>query len=302
MNSIRSAILSGEGLAPRSPVARKQKRAAPAEPGSLNGIAIKREQSRKVDQRREDRHSSLVEGATVRLRGGKFEVAVVNVSAGGAMIEAGALDAQIGEPIEIRFADCDFSRCVVRWIRADRIGIEFCEETTINGSRAVQAFIIDKLRGGAGCDGETAGGQVKSSRTTRHRLVWTGTIHCEGESTTARVRNISTDGAMIESDWDFHIGTPVMLDLDAAGTIPATVRWCRGGQLGLKFDSRFDLRALAECEPAEPEAIEAPSEREPGGYHIPLGDLDDDDGKKGKDGRLSLSEVADLYGKGMTRR
>ncbi|HEX9931993.1 MAG TPA: hypothetical protein VGB08_04050, partial [Allosphingosinicella sp.] len=47
-------------------------------------------------------------------------------------------------------------------------------------------------------------------------------------------------------------GTGVVLDLGEGGVVPGIVRWSRSGQLGVRFDTRFDLRALAKPErPAE---------------------------------------------------
>jgi hypothetical protein len=298
MKRIRS-ILSGGEHPPASPIARKQKLGAPADPGSLAGIAVKREQSRQVDQRREERRSKLAERATLIVGSGEVDVSVINVSTGGIMVECDPLDLQIGETIAIRFADCDASKCDVRWMRGNRMGLEFREETTIVGSRAVQDFIIRKLRDESDPAADAA---AVANRPVRQRLVWVGAIHYDNEGTPARVRNISAGGAMIECDWDFHIGTEVMLDLEEAGTVFATVRWCRGGQLGLRFTSGFDLRALARARPIRPRAARA----EPPAADRPAPRGTAEAGKPPKPlvqpVRRSLSEIAELYSNGMTMR
>jgi hypothetical protein len=42
----------------------------------------------------------------------------------------------------------------------------------------------------------------------------------------------------------------VFLDLDEGGTAFAKVAWSEGGQMGLKFDQKFDLKQLARSKPA----------------------------------------------------
>lgn len=300
MNSVRSAILSGEGLRPPSPVARKKKPQPEGEAGSLLAkVSIKREQSRHIDHRREDRHTAPVERAVLILRGQEIDVALINVSPGGAMIEGEAPDAVIGEAASLRFGDCEPTGCDIRWIRAPRIGLEFREETAIVAPRSVRSRIVRTLRGEAPAEADDAG-RVRSAPSPRQRLQLTGAIHFDQETTSARIRNISVEGAMVECPWDFHLGTELLLDLGQAGTLLAKVRWCRGGQIGLKFASRFDLKKLAERPPApepKPEAAPRPS----GGYAIP-GAPADTQGKRDSDKRLSVSAVADLYGKARIMR
>ncbi len=42
----------------------------------------------------------------------------------------------------------------------------------------------------------------------------------------------------------------MVLDLGEAGAVPGSIRWARGGQLGVRFDRRFDLRHLVRHEAA----------------------------------------------------
>lgn len=246
MHGVRSAILSGEGLRPETPVAAKKKKVDPASRGSLTAIAVKREESRLTNQRREERHRDIFEEATIHFRRRKMQVPVINASSGGVMIEA-EIEPRIGEAIQIQFAECNRSACVVRWVRGNRIGLEFNQETTIIGAAAIQDFIIRKLRGG-----EEAGEAElsKANRTPRHSLIWIGTVHCEHQSMPVRLRNISTDGAMLETEHPFKIGAEILLDLEEAGTAFARVRWAKGGQIGVKFDQKFNLKNLMQCSSA----------------------------------------------------
>lgn len=248
MHEIRSAIVSGEGLRPNGPVAKK-KPAAPKGAG-LTAIAVKREESRLTNQRREDRHRNILENATVYFRRRKYEVPVVNVSSGGVMIETD-IEPWIGEGVEIQFNDCNRTKCVVRWIRDNRMGLEFNEETTIIGGASVQDFIIRRLRGdnGTPANDDEEEANAKANRAPRHNLIWIATLHCNHDSVPVRMRNISVDGAMLETSHKFPVGTEVLLDLEAAGTAFAKVRWAKGGQIGLRFDAKFNLKNLQKCSP-----------------------------------------------------
>jgi hypothetical protein len=187
-------------------------------------------------------------GALIYFRRRKYEVTVINVSAGGAMVEA-EIGPRIGEQIEIQFGDCNRTKCAVRWVRGTRIGLEFQQETTIIGSSSIQDFIIRRLRGDE-AEAEPTEKDTKASRAARHGLIWTGTLHCNHDSVPARLRNISAEGAMVETSQSFAVGAEVFLDLDEGGTAFAKVAWSEGGQMGLKFDQKFDLKQLARSKPA----------------------------------------------------
>lgn len=246
MHELRSAILQGEKLRPDTPVASKQvKRVQQGDRGSLTKIAVKREESRLHDQRLEERHRNVFNSATVYFRRKKHEVTVVNVSSGGVMIES-MIEPRIGEVLDIQFADCNRTKCIVRWLREGRIGVEFRQETGIIGSSRIQDFIIRRLRG---MEDDEAAEDTHADRTPRHGLIWRGTLHCNHDSVPVRLRNISAEGAMIEADQEFKVGAEVLLDLDEGGTAFGKVRWCEGNQIGLKFDQKFDLKRLARTKP-----------------------------------------------------
>ena len=246
MHELRSAIASGEGLRPNGPIAKKSKKAE-AKTG-LAAIAVKREESRLTNQRREERHRDILESATVYFRRRKHDVRVINASSSGVMIETD-IEAWIGEKVEIQFADCNKTKSLVRWIRGDRMGLEFHDETTIIGPASIQEFIINRLRGTEDSAGEPVE-DAKAGREPRHNLIWIATLHCNHDTVPVRVRNISSDGAMLETKHEFPVGTEVLLDLEQAGTAFAKVRWAKGGQIGVKFDAKFNLRNLTKCSPS----------------------------------------------------
>jgi hypothetical protein len=80
----------------------KKARAGEAKSAGLARIAITRQESRKTNQRREDRYVNLAERAVIIFRRKRVEVDVVNVSSHGVMIESD-IEPRLGERIEVQF-------------------------------------------------------------------------------------------------------------------------------------------------------------------------------------------------------
>src|SRR5687767_11202010 len=129
MHEFRSSILGQDNQV--SPVASKAKpKRDGAGLGGLSKIAIRREEARVTNQRGEDRLHGQVEQSIIHFRRRKYVVRVVNVSSRGAMIESD-IEPHIGERIDIQYTDDNRTKCVVRWLREGRIGLEFVEETIL---------------------------------------------------------------------------------------------------------------------------------------------------------------------------
>ena len=219
-------------------------------PTGLATIPIARQEARRHNQRREDRHLNLADRASILFRRKRYEVDVVNVSSHGVMLDAD-IEARVGERIEIRFEDCNPTLSYVRWVKGRRIGLEFAAETVLIASASVRELIISGRRAGE----QPPKFEIKADRPHRHVLMLRGTIHCGLGSLEAKLRNISAAGAMVHCDEDLLVGSPLVLELAGGGAVAveARVRWCRSGQIGLLFDRPFDMRLLAETPP--PSAI-----------------------------------------------
>lgn len=235
MHEIRSSIVRGER---RDLLVRKGAgRSTPA--GGLGGVRIRREETRRSDQRREGRQLNVVDRAVITWQRRQHEVDVLNVSSRGAMIESSLMPC-IGARIDIRFADCNRTRCFVRWLRGGRIGLEFDEETLIIAPRDVRELIVGGRRAG-----EQPTIAVRKSRPPRQSLILRGDLHSPSGTMAVRLRNISADGAMLEGSLGLKPDTEVVLELGGVAAIPGRVRWCRAKQIGIRFDAAFDLVALA---------------------------------------------------------
>ncbi|HEX6376254.1 MAG TPA: PilZ domain-containing protein [Allosphingosinicella sp.] len=242
MHELRSTILSGD-KPPASPVARKAKaRNEAPSPGGLTKIAIRRQEPRITDQRLEDRHFGIVERSTIIFRRRRQEVEVVNVSSRGAMIVA-PIEPRIGEQLDIEFTDANRTRCVVRWVREGRVGLEFVNET-IFWETGGCGPVFHCEQPGPASDGATAADPLVD-REPRQTLLRGGTLYWSGISIPVRLRNISEGGARVESGRELCPGAEVELDLGDGNFAVAEVRWCKDGQVGLRFAEAFDIEALA---------------------------------------------------------
>ena len=107
-------------------------RRQPSNEGSLAALQIARSERRTTDQRREDRHWGIVERAMIVFRRKKSLVRVVNVSAGGLMIESD-IEPRIGETICVQFEGFGQLQGTVRWVRQGRVGLDVGEDAIALG-------------------------------------------------------------------------------------------------------------------------------------------------------------------------
>ena len=270
MNKFRSKLLSGEPL--NEPLLRPKtsREVLFANSDNLEGVRIARAETRRADHRDNDRHRLSNEMATARWNGAKHSVELVNLSGGGAMI-ACDFHPNLWDRIDLTLGDCDTVETAVRWIRGDRIGLEFAHETRIDADLSVldatlravlarsfpdvaidlslpEASVEEQPKPAAVQEGDEPE-QLISRRDGRHPLIWMGLVHFNHDSFVVRLRNISGGGALVESSGAFPVGSELLLDLDEAGSLFATVHWSRGDQCGLRFHTPFDLAALANARP-----------------------------------------------------
>lgn len=274
MNEFRERVLSGKPL--RDPLLRqkggkgKASTSSPAPIGSepdlsLDGLLIPREEPRSTNHRGDDRHRLIQEEQAVATWEGRdFQVRVVNLSGGGAMLSA-QFTPKLWDRVDLSFAGCGTLECVVRWIKGDRIGLEFAHETRIDADPEVRTALLREVvrrsfpevvveispvtppketpifEDGAASD--------SVDRGKRHPLIWTGFIHFNHDSTPVRLRNISEVGALVEMSATLPVGAELLLDLGEPGSVFSTVVWAHGDQCGLRFHEPFNLTLLARAKP-----------------------------------------------------
>ena len=252
MNEFRSMVFKGES---REIVVKKNDGRPRQKPNALSDIAVVRQETRKTNQRREDRLLNVVDRAVITFRRKHIEVDVINASSFGVMIKAD-IEPKVGERIHIQFQDCNRTECNVRWVKGRRIGLEFANKTVLIAPPEVQEYLISGRRGG-----ETPPRlELKPERPQRHNLLWSGVLHIGIESMIVKLRNISSAGAMLDCAEDIPVGTTVVLEFGGSvgEAVSGKVKWCRWAQAGIGFDEPFDLRVLADARPPDPTEVVVP--------------------------------------------
>ena len=81
-------------------------------------------------------------------------------------------------------------------------------------------------------------------REPRIRIIRAALLHHEGQVKGARLRNISSGGALVECREELPVGAKIKLDFAAGGLVDAEVRWTKGTQFGCQFKEKFNLKLL----------------------------------------------------------
>ncbi len=126
--------------------------------------------------------------ASVRYNGGTHAIDLINLSGGGAMISCD-FEPRLWERVDLVLGEGGEIECAVRWLRGDRVGLEFAHETRIDcDPDARDALLLDvihrsfpdvKMTGAAdrtAPDCPDDSDEVTNSRRVerRHPLIWIG--------------------------------------------------------------------------------------------------------------------------------
>ena len=269
--NIRAKIFGGQK--DENPVV-KAKKPKGAKADTLNSIAVAREEARRGDTREGDRHRLPDEQVTVTRNGESHNVQLINLSGGGAMV-SGGFDPMLWDQVELHLGENGMIECAVRWIKGDRVGLEFAHETRLDCSPSERANVLRAVVAKSFPDVaiETPAAEADSPlpsgdehrRDRRHPLIWSGLVHHDFQSTPCRLRNLSETGAMIECRVPLRVGAEPMLELGESIQLDATVAWVAGDTAGLRFSKPFDLTYLASTRPEVASARwDAPSYLKPG--------------------------------------
>lgn len=269
-NSFRAAVLRGEK--PPLVVTGKASRLEGAGDELECGM-VKRGEARRSNHRKKDRHRLSAETAIVRHAGKSSSVELINLSSGGAMIRTDFAP-RLWDVMELELGENYLIEGAVRWIKGDRIGLEFAHETRIEcdpkeraelllqviqrsfGDQLVQLDRPSQQEPEAEVEEEDFGARTGK----RHPLIWLGEIHYAHDSNPVRLRNVSAGGALLEVDSFYPIGAEVLLDLGGAGQFEGVVTWGVEDQIGIRFKHPFDIACLAKAKPEiTPRRWEVPS-------------------------------------------
>jgi len=249
--NIRAEIFGGEEWRQARLLPRKKPKQAEAV--ALTDIVIPREETRRTDMRHEDRPPLDSEPATIRFRERDHEVAIVNLSGGGAMIAA-RLEPNIDERLDLHLDADQVIQCVVRWVKGDRVGLEFAHETQLNCPTekrdTVLRQVVAKLAQSADLEMVPVSPPAPEGRKAdRHPLIWSGELSYRTNKWDVRLRNISETGALVQFPGALREGYEVVLGLGNGVELTATVSRVVGDHVGLEFAEPFDLCELSNCKP-----------------------------------------------------
>jgi hypothetical protein len=260
--NIRAKIFGG-AVAAEEPLLRPKKPKG-AKADTLGSVSVPRDAVRISNARGKDRHRLCNESARVTHKGSEIEVELVNVSGGGAMV-SGPFTPMLWDRVELHLGSHGSIECAVRWIRKDRVGLEFAHETRLDGGSDEVATllrqVVERSFPDIRFDDEEAPFESKPEpkqqhdgdehrAAPRHPLIWTGVLHHDYQSSPVRIRNISATGAMIQSEASVRVGAEPLLELGDDVSISATVEWAVGDQVGLSFHTPFDMSMLTESRPS----------------------------------------------------
>src|SRR4051794_28271118 len=117
--NIRAEIFGG-GRAERKLL--KEKKPKKADSTSLADVNIAREETRRSNDRDQDRYRLNGQVFRVTYDHRDYDAEVVNLSGGGAMIAADLLP-NIGECVHLHLGDGGSMECAVRWVKGGRLGL-----------------------------------------------------------------------------------------------------------------------------------------------------------------------------------
>ena len=259
--NIRAKIYGG-GSAADEPLL-QVKRPKGAKPDTLDSVQVPRETFRKSNSRGADRHRLTGERARAIYEGNEIDVELINLSGGGAMV-SGPFECRLWDKVDLHLGNHGKIECAVRWIREDRVGLEFAHETRLDGSSEEVASVLRTVIERTFPNIEFSRQEERPSElrqeqqasrphegriARRHPLIWTGVLYHDYQTTKVRVRNISATGAMIETQTAVRVGAEPLLELSDSTSVSATVEWAVGDQVGLRFHEHLNLAALGQAKP-----------------------------------------------------
>ena len=255
--NIRRKIFGTADHAPE-PVIVGSKQPKGAKTDMLDSVPVRRSETRRADTRGGDRHRLADEQVRVTHNGVAREVQLVNLSGGGAMVVAD-FQPRLWDRVDLHLGTDGVLECAVRWLKGDKVGLEFAHETQVECSADEQAILLREVIARSFPDVELEAPEARAESQApsgdeqrakrRHPLIWSGVLHHDYQSNPVRLRNISETGALIQCEVPPRIGSEPLLELGDAGSVFATVSWVVGDQVGLKFQSPFDLGLLARARP-----------------------------------------------------
>ncbi len=179
-------------------------------------------------KRRESRQRVLLRAQihVVRLQS---DVLVTDISRSG-LRGTTDIDLRIGQPVYVSLDDLTHVAGSIRWIQDGRFGMKFSK-------------LLDVLPECAHSDlGHAPAHQERMPRTAASLKA---KISISSWSSSARVRNVSRTGMMIESDLPVSLNQQILVSLSDGKILDAIVRWVEGNRVGIQLTTPVSILHLA---------------------------------------------------------
>jgi hypothetical protein len=250
--NIRQQIYGETGLQESPLVCVKNPKGAKA--NMLHTIPVARAESRHGDTRLQDRYRIVDESARVTYGEATYDAQLINICGSGAMVSAD-FEPVPWDRVALHLGDRAPVDSTVLWVREGRIGLEFTHPIRLDHAEGEHATTIREMIMSRFPDArfepaveprEPAARPMTEEQRLERRtpLIRMGTVHYDYQSTPARLRNISSTGATIETSAALAQDAEPLLDLGEAGSVFGTVVWKDGDRAGLRFNQPFDLSQL----------------------------------------------------------
>ncbi len=138
-------------------------------------------------------------------------------------------------------------------------GVETLDEldlVRLHGCSHVQGYIYERALSAEAVAERLAGGPEavargpRASRSARQTMLRKVVLEQDGQRFNCTIRNISSNGALVEGLWNVAPGTVFTVHLSNAQSVTGTTRWCEEDRMGLEFspplqsDARGGIAAL----------------------------------------------------------
>jgi hypothetical protein len=130
--------------------------------------------------------------------------------------------------VQLTVGDDDPITGQVAWVQGQEAGIKFQEK--LDTQRLLRAT--------------QKAAAIRRRSSPRINVIARAILRTHGQVFAGELANISTTGAEVRTSAILGEGRPASLVLPDMTTIPAFVRWCEGGRLGLAFQAAVPARTL----------------------------------------------------------
>ena len=185
-------------------------------------------QSAPVEQRSDQRHSTVLQVAKLATLHGDQLCILRNVSAGGLRAEVYG-DLAVGEPVEFELKTGRRVSGHVVWVSGSSIGVEFDRKVPILSYLAHQAI-------------KELGYRIRAPRV---QVGEPGLLRIADHEFTMEIVDASQGGMRIRTDRLLRAGGAVQIAAQGLGERGALVRWCRDGEAGLELKRRLSFHEFA---------------------------------------------------------